>query len=220
MAGLFGVRSRCSVRSDVRGGEREAPASDSARRRVLGLEPRTCASLVGLAVAAMTLSIGGQLSAAPQAARDREQLVRGALLYKFAKFVEWPKGLHEASDSIQICVLGDSELVDLLGKNISKLVVKGHSVEARSLERADQARSCHVVYYAATDDLSSALRAIDGAAVLTVASQSGFLEIGGMINLVRREEAIGFEINLAASRKAGLSLSSRLREVAVRVASF
>jgi len=173
-----------------------------------------------LTVAALSLGTCRVSSAAPHADGERERLIRGALLYKFAKFVEWPEGLHSADSAIQLCVLGDENLASLLQQNVAKLSVRGHAVEARSLAAPQDARACHVVYFAATSDIQSALRATDGAAVLTVASQTGFLELGGMINLVRRQETIGFEINLTASRKAGLALSSRLREVAVPVETF
>jgi hypothetical protein len=50
-----------------------------------------------------------------------------------------------------------------------------------------------------------------------VASHEGFLQMGGMINLVRSENVIQFEINLRASKKAGLELNARLLDVALRV---
>lgn len=148
---------------------------------------------------------------------EREQLIRGALLYKFAKFVEWPAAIGDASAPLMLCVLGDPEFAGLVARKVENLSVKGHPVSARSIDHPRDARSCHIAYYAGPDDLQTALQAIDGAAVLTVASREGFLQMGGMINLVRSENVIQFEINLRASKKAGLELNARLLDVAIRV---
>jgi hypothetical protein len=155
--------------------------------------------------------------AASEAAVEREQLIRGALLYKFAKFVEWPHAIGDASAPLILCILGDPDFASLVARKVENLSVKGHPVAARSIEHPRDARTCHVAYYAASDDLRGALQAIDGAAVLTVASHEGFLQMGGMINLVRSENVIQFEINLRASKKAGLELNARLLDVALRV---
>jgi hypothetical protein len=148
---------------------------------------------------------------------EREQLIRGALLYKFAKFVEWPRTLGDPSTPLTLCVLGDPDFAGLVARKVESLSVKGHPVAVRSIENPREARACHVAYYAGTDGLQSALQALDGVAVLTVASHEGFLQMGGMINLVRSENVIQFEINLRASKKAGLELDARLLDVAIRV---
>jgi hypothetical protein len=166
-------------------------------------------------LACVVLLVGATTRAADDP--ERERLVRGALLYKFAKFVEWPQDLGAESEPLQLCVLGDPAFAQLIQTKVDGLKVKGHPIAVRDLSKPGEVRDCHIAYYSESENLAAALEALGDAAVLTVASQDGFLEQGGMVNLVRREDSVGFEINLGASRKAGLDLSARLLEAALRV---
>src|SRR5262245_16198508 len=107
-------------------------------------------------------------SHAASEALEREQLIRGALLYKFAKFVEWPGAIGDPSTPFTFCILGDPEFASLVAHKVENLSVKGHPVTARSIAQPRDARACQIAYYAATEDVKSALAALDGAAVLTV----------------------------------------------------
>jgi len=53
--------------------------------------------------------------------------------------------------------------------------------------------------------------------VLTVGETVDFLEVGGIINFIVEEKKIRFEINVAAARKAGLKVRSKLLRLAKRV---
>ena len=62
--------------------------------------------------------------------------------------------------------------------------------------------------------LSGVMAALGTAPVLTVADIPDFVKQGGMIQFVLDGNTVKFEINLAASRRAGLKLSSELLKVA------
>ncbi len=51
--------------------------------------------------------------------------------------------------------------------------------------------------------------------LLTVGETPGFLEHGGIINLVEVQGRIRFEINQEAAKRAGLTVSSRLLRLAM-----
>ena len=50
--------------------------------------------------------------------------------------------------------------------------------------------------------------------ILTVADQDGFCQAGGMINLVSVKNRVAFEVNLTATAKARLRVSSQLLKLA------
>lgn len=58
---------------------------------------------------------------------------------------------------------------------------------------------------------------LNGRAILTVADLPGFLEKGGMINLVKRQKKVRWEINRRPVKKAKLKLDSQLLRNAVRI---
>jgi len=116
-----------------------------------------------------------------------------------------------------LCVVGEPGFAELIHSNVENLKVKGRRVEARSIAADSVAATCHVVYLGPEADVELAIRALGTAPVLTVASRPDFWRQGGMINLIRSERSMGFEINLEASRSVGLELSARLLDVALRV---
>lgn len=65
--------------------------------------------------------------------------------------------------------------------------------------------------------LPQVLAALDKTSVLTVSDIPQFSQHGGMIQFVSDRNKIRFEINVTNAEDAGLSLSSELLKVAVRV---
>ena len=57
-------------------------------------------------------------------------------------------------------------------------------------------------------------KALEGHSVLTVSDMEGFAQQGGVINLVIRNQRLGFEINEDAAQRANLKISSKLLKLA------
>jgi hypothetical protein len=53
--------------------------------------------------------------------------------------------------------------------------------------------------------------------VLTVGDMNGFLESGGVINLIMENNKVHFEINISAAKRAGIAIRSQLLKLAKRV---
>ncbi|MGD9110183.1 MAG: YfiR family protein, partial [Phycisphaerales bacterium] len=61
------------------------------------------------------------------------------------------------------------------------------------------------------------LRVVRKSSVLTIGESSQFILKGGIVNFVKRDQKIRFEINLATAREADLKIRSGLLKLAVRV---
>jgi hypothetical protein len=105
--------------------------------------------------------------------------------------------------------LGDAVLALLRGA-----VIPQRPVEVRVLWSSDAA-GCHLLYVA-NDDIGL-LRAVRGRPVLTVGDRDDFIALGGIINLRVIAERVRFEVNLAESQRAGLTIDSQLLGLAVAV---
>jgi hypothetical protein len=147
----------------------------------------------------------------------QEYQVKGAFLYNFAKFVEWPaSAFPSAESSLQICLLGR----DPFGRDLEKLIegkkVNGHSLQVVRLQNPQQAVSCHIVFVASSEkkQIQQILQSLAGASVLTVGETAGFVQLGGIINFVLDEDRVRFEVNLKSAQQAHLKLSARLLSVA------
>jgi hypothetical protein len=62
--------------------------------------------------------------------------------------------------------------------------------------------------------LQSALRITAGLPVLTVSDSEDFAELGGVVQLVREDRKMRFDINVAAAEQAGLRIQAQLLKLA------
>lgn len=149
-----------------------------------------------------------------------EYQVKAVLIYKITKFIEWPEQSDRDTDStLNVCVLGE----DPFGENLD--LIHGKTVRDRVLliHKFDNLKSaysgCHVVFISASEAqrVRSILKVLNTRPVLTIGDTEGFAEAGSIVNFINKNNKIRFEINLDASRKAGLKMSSQLLELATIV---
>ncbi len=146
-----------------------------------------------------------------------EQQVKTSYLYNFMQFVVWPEDVFNNSSKFNLCVIAGDEYgptLDALGTE----QVDGHEI---AVHRFDQfARSaevhCHLLFIT-REKYNSVPKDFNGEhGVLTIGDMPGFLERGGIINLVEVRGKIRFEINQQAAQRAGLTMSSKLLDLAMR----
>jgi hypothetical protein len=156
------------------------------------------------------------VTAAAQQAPVSEYQVKAAFLYNFAKFVEWPDyaAISNRREFI-IGIIGE----DPFGPDIS--VIEGKYVNDKLLRvvRSDslsELNNCHVLFISgsAASRLTEILGKLDRRPVLTVGDTHGFAYMGVMINLIRKDNKVRFEINQSAADRAGLRISSHLLRLA------
>jgi hypothetical protein len=144
-----------------------------------------------------------------------EPKVKAALLFNFAKFVDWPAA--EQDDSMVIGVLGnDDELFEALAELVEGKTI-GHSVvSTQRFQTLRELRMCHVLFIGFEDraQLNRALAVVSSGAVLTVGDGRQFPRDGGMIGLYFDGGKPRFDINNAAARKSGLRIRAQLLQLA------
>lgn len=147
---------------------------------------------------------------------ERETLIKAAIVYKLAKFVEWPDASFAGPDSpLRLCLLGDTQLATAL-RAAEGRAVRGHPVAVGQLEDPSGVDDCHVVYVARDQQaqLGRLLTRFNGHPVLSVSEIDDFAHHGGVIGLVRRGKRLGFQVNLRNAQRAGLTVSAPLLELA------
>ncbi|HEV2420041.1 MAG TPA: YfiR family protein [Terriglobia bacterium] len=149
-----------------------------------------------------------------------EYQVKVAYLCNLGRFVQWPaKGGAKAGPTFPICVLGMDPFGRSLDQAIAGQAIDGMSVIARRISTPEQALNCRVLFISSSEDaaLNGVLSTLGSAGVLTVSDMPQFIERGGMVGLVLQHNRVRFEVNLAAAKSAGLTLSSQLLKLAVNV---
>jgi hypothetical protein len=88
-----------------------------------------------------------------------------------------------------------------------------------SAKAGDSFDGVHILFVGrqAAGSLRQVLGGVSSRPVLTVSEMPQALPAGSVVNLVREDDRITFEISLGAAERHGLKLSSRLLAVAKRV---
>lgn len=152
--------------------------------------------------------------ASAHAGTPTEYEVKAAFIHNIAKFVEWPAAATTAGP-LKLCVLGH----DPFGGALDAL--RGKTVHDKPWEvlhaNSDTSlRECGVLFITASErnNLKQVLDATKGSAVLTVGDSEGYAERGVMVNFYLQGNMVRIEVNLDASKRAGLNISSQLLKLA------
>lgn len=168
---------------------------------------------------AMRLLCGALLLSAltPARAAPPEYELKAAFIYQIARFVEWPplNTTASAGASLRLCVLGDnpfgSALDTIRGKPVNE-----RKMEVSLLDMSAGTGECDMLFVAAPAEkyLERIIALSRGRNMLIIGDTQGFAQRGVMVNFFPEDGKIRFEINPAASRRAGVKISSQLLKLA------
>lgn len=154
----------------------------------------------------------------PGSAVEDEYVVKSLLIEKISLFVKWPEqsGINNKSRPFIIGIMGENSLGPAISKVYAHKKIKNKKVEIRNITKLNQITDCHVLYISSSlaKILSQILTVTKGLPVLTIGDTSGYAEQGVLINFYVLKNRLHFEINEPAFRKAPLSVSTRLLEIA------
>jgi hypothetical protein len=170
---------------------------------------RRFASSAAVALAWLTL-------AAPvlaQAGLTGEAQVKAAFVYNFLKFVVWPEGAFDGPDDpLVVALVGDGPTAEATAHFLSAKQVGSRPLVVRRVAWDQALAGVHAVFVAESDvdKLRRIFAAASTARVLSIGEGASFAAGGGVIALVVEERKVRFDIDMAAARTAGLTVSSKL----------
>jgi hypothetical protein len=145
-----------------------------------------------------------------------EVRLKGAFVFNFARFTEWPAEVLPPSATVSACVVGDRAVGDALTKAVSSQRLNGRAIVVSILEPGIPLPLCHVLYVSsvARNTMSDVLFALRETPVLTVSDDEAFTRLGGIIQVFVENGKMRFRINPRSAKRARLQLSSRLLALA------
>jgi hypothetical protein len=149
-----------------------------------------------------------------QAQSDRLALaVKATFLVKFGAYVAWPAAALADGAPLTICTIGDRRpFDDLLDAAAKGQGVGGHLVVVRHLAAVDRGSGCQIVWLG--DGQVDAVPA--DAPMLTVTDHADAAR-RGMIDFELVDGRVRFSVDQDAATAAGLTVSSKLLQIAVSV---
>lgn len=149
-----------------------------------------------------------------------ESQVKAAYLFNFLKFVEWPVDAPVGPEGRWVIgIVGDSPVGAELSLLAERKTVEGRGLLVRRLHARDNLSGCDILFVSASEEkhLPLILSGLQGSSVLTVADFGRFIERGGMIQFVTEGDRVRMDIDLGATSRARLKVSSKLLALAQAV---
>jgi hypothetical protein len=146
--------------------------------------------------------------------------VKAAYLFNFLKFVEWPADAPaDPQANWVIGIVGDSPVGGELERLAEGKSVEGRGLLVKKFRATDDLRGCNILFVSASEEkhLLQILNAMQGAAVLTVADLDNFIARGGMIQFVTEGPRVRMDIDVGATSRVRLKVSSKLLALAQAV---
>ena len=155
-----------------------------------------------------------------QATIPNEYDVRAAIILNLARFVTWPPAkTADPRAPFVVGLLGVDEQTAALERALAGRSVDGRKVAVRRLTYGDRSGDCFLVYVAAPElkHYDEAEPELERAGVLTVSDNDRFVFSGGVVGLPVNGDHIEIQINLGHAQASGLTISSRLLQLATVV---
>lgn len=180
------------------------------------------ATMVHTVVAALVLALLppalGRLTASTTVSpRSPEYVIKAAFLYNFALFVEWPPDAFTTADApLVIGIVGPDPFGSALQRTVEGKRINRRRIVIDRVQSPLEARRCHILFVGADDSerLSEFTMRLDGVSVLVVGETADVIKRGGTINFTVRENKVGYDISLDAAKRARLTISSKLLNLA------
>jgi hypothetical protein len=175
--------------------------------------------LLGVMVVLFAFGAGWNTAEADDA-NTLELAVKATYLYKFQPFVTWPAQAFPSPDApFTLCIVGNRPFGPLLERVVDGQRAGGRNVAVLRLTTVSPDDHCQILYVGAGDAVTVKQLAapVAGMPVLTVTDSIGDSGAKGMINFVVVDNRVRFEIDDAAAKQSGLTISSKLLSLAVSV---
>lgn len=144
-----------------------------------------------------------------------EHELKLAITYNVTRFVEWPDSSPEA-DRFVFCIYRENPFAEAI-EQLDSRSIQGNSIDVEILRSRSEINSrCHLVFIpeSAADEGEQIAAELRSLPILTISDSPGFAAAGGIIELKRESNQIGFRINTDALRASGLTIGSQLLELA------
>lgn len=157
---------------------------------------------------------GDAVAGPPPTPSELEYSVKANYLVRFAAFVDWPSRAFATPQSpVVICVAGRDPFRGALDRAVRTQTAHGRALTVRRPGTREAAAGCHILYIGQ----GGADLVPEGQRSILLVSDASVMADRGMIHFVISDDRVRFHIDLQAASRAGLSISSRLLNLALSV---
>ena len=146
---------------------------------------------------------------------DQEHEVKAACIGKFIPFIEWPS-LGDAGTPFVVGVYGADDYEHTIEDALRGMYVSGHPIVVEQLHSDAEIKTCRVLVSGAAseDRIDRLARLCEKSNTVLIGDSPDFARNGGTIGFVLYQQQVGFEINLDTAKRSGVTISSKLIQLA------
>jgi len=153
-----------------------------------------------------------------EAEKDTTAILQANYLYNIAKLVEWKDaGMREGN--FVIGIIGNANLYQELIKQYSTRTIGKQPIEVRKLPRSAEVERCHILFVGRSDLalLPEVYKRMEKQPTMVVTEYAGALDDGAVVNFVKVQNLLKYEMSLHNAQKHGLVMGLTLKNLAHRV---
>jgi hypothetical protein len=167
-----------------------------------------------LVLALVAILLGGVVRTGAQDVT--EVRLKGAFIFNFARFADWPADALASSPTMLACVAGDRAIGEALSRAVSGQRLNGRPIAVSWVDPKGPIPMCHLLYVSGIERarMTELVMRLRETPVLTVSDDDSFLKAGGIIQIFIESGKMRFRINPRSAKRARLQLSSRLLALA------
>lgn len=153
-----------------------------------------------------------------EADKDTTAIVQASYIYNIAKLVEWKDPALKNGPFI-IGVLGSANLYQELIKKYATRSIGKQPIEVRKLPRSAEVDQCHILFVGQSELvlMPAIYKQLEKRSTLLVTEYPDALEDGAVVNFVRVDNTLKYEISLVNARKHKLDVGLTLKQLADHV---
>ena len=149
----------------------------------------------------------------------QEFQLKAAFLVNFSRFITWPEqSFSPEQQAINLCVSGKNPFGTTLN-TVEDKTINGHKIRVLYADSPQKLSQCHLLYVSTSEksELNAILSRLGRQPVVTVSDISGFVDAGGSIEFVIKEDRLSIIINNSNLRQRGIQARASMLDLAASV---
>jgi hypothetical protein len=137
----------------------------------------------------------------------------------FSRFITWPEqSLPPEQSEITFCIVGKNPFGTSLSA-VENTKINGRTIKVLSSDSFQNLPECHLLFISKSEDshLSSLLSRIGTKPVVMVSDIPGFVDAGGSIEFIIKEDRLSFIINNSDLKMRGMQACASMLDLAASV---
>jgi hypothetical protein len=150
---------------------------------------------------------------------SQEYQLKAAFLVNFPRFITWPEqSFSPGQQEITFCIAGKNPFGTTLNAFENKMI-NGRHIKVVYAESSQGLPPCHLLFVGKSEgvDLRFLLLSLNKKNVVTVGDTPGFVDAGGSIEFVIKDEHLSFIINNSGLKQHGIQVGSSMLDLAASV---